>query len=296
MSFINHKHLIWVESLILLIFNSLNFLLNIRQNELRVLIYHHIDKNKFSHFNKQLFFIKKNWNFITPKQFENHISGKIKLTGKNVLLTFDDGFNSNFIIANTILKRLKIKCIFFVPSEFIKLKSIKNSKLFIKNNILDQQISNLFDEIKNISINNLKILIRNGHTIGAHTKTHANLGTIKNNNMLKDEMINSCKDLERILKTKIKHFAYTYGNYKSMSEKSINIAVKQYEYVHSSLRGSNYNNKKGEIIKRDAVYLELGNKLLAIFMNGIIDIKYFFQVSNINKLIKKKMLRKNNNY
>ena len=52
MSFINHKHLIWVESLILLIFNSLNFLLNIRQNELRVLIYHHIDKNKFSHFVK----------------------------------------------------------------------------------------------------------------------------------------------------------------------------------------------------------------------------------------------------
>jgi len=296
MSFINHKHLIWVESLILLIFNSLNFLLNIRQNELRVLIYHHIDKNKFSHFNKQLIFIKKNWNFITPKQFENHINGKIKLTGKNVLLTFDDGFNSNFIIANTILKRLKIKCIFFVPSEFIKLKSIKNSKLFIKNNILDQQISNHFDEIKNISINNLKILIRNGHTIGAHTKTHANLGTIKNNNMLKDEMINSCKDLERILKTKIKHFAYTYGNYKSMSEKSINIAVKQYEYVHSSLRGSNYNNKKGEIIKRDAVYLELGNKLLTIFMNGIIDIKYFFQVSNINKLIKKRILRKNNNY
>ena len=70
-----------------------------------------------------------------------------------------------------------------------------------------------------------------------------------------------------------------------MSQKSLKIAFQQYDYIYSSLRGSNYKNKKNEIIKRDAVYLDLGNKLLEIFINGIIDIKYFFQVLSINKII-----------
>lgn len=283
---INHKHLIKIQNLILLIYNFLNFLFDFKKNKIRVLVYHHIEKDNHNLFLRQLYYLKKQWKFITPKQFEEHISGKINLLGKNILLTFDDGFDSNLIIAKKILKKFNIKSIFFIPSDFVNIKSIKESRLFIKKNILDQDLPSDFNTVKNMSIHNLKTLMQDGHIIGAHTKTHANLGIIRDKKKLNDEMINSVKGLEKKLNTTIKHFAFTYGNYESMSEQSLKIAFQQYNYVYSGLRGNNYKNIKNQIIKRDAVYLKNGNELLSIFINGIIDMKYFFQILKLNKLIK----------
>ncbi|WP_415323603.1 polysaccharide deacetylase family protein [Candidatus Pelagibacter sp. Uisw_127] len=215
------------------------------------------------------------------------MNGKQKLKGKNILLTFDDGFNSNFLIAEKILKKLKIKAIFFVPSDFIKINSSSKARIFIKKNILDQILPSDFNFVKNINTTNLKKLIKNGHLIGAHTKTHANLALISDNRKLKNEIINSAHNLEKLLKIKIKHFAFTYGNYESISKKSLKLALAQYQFIYSSLRGNNFKNFKNDIIKRDAIYLEKGNKLLSIFLSGILDMRYFFQISNINKFIKK---------
>ena len=284
---INHKHIAKFSSLILYIFNFFNYFFNFKSNEIRVLVYHHIESTKFKDFRDQLYFIKKKWKFITPKQFEDHINGKIKLKGKNVLLSFDDGFISNFEIEKKILNKLNIKCIFFVPSNFISIKKINDAQNFVKKNILDQNFPSDFKKVKNMTIKNLKKLIHNGHTIGSHTKNHVNLGSIYDNKILKNELIESATDLEKKLNTKIKHFAFTYGNYESMNEKSLKLAFKKYDYVYSGLRGGNYRNKKNQIIKRDAVYLKYGNNLLSIFINGIIDLKYFFQILSINKKINK---------
>ena len=71
-----------------------------------------------------------------------------------------------------------------------------------------------------------------------------------------------------------------------MSKKSLDIALTRYDFIYSCLRGNNYNNFK-EIIKRDPVYLNRGNDLLNIFLTGLIDLKYFYKVKSINKIIKK---------
>ena len=117
---ISHKSIKSFEKLIL-------FFLRIvspfqENNSIRILVYHHIENENFSKFENQIKILKKEWNFITPNEFENHIKGTKKLSGKNLLLTFDDGFKSNFIVANEILKKLDIKGIFFVPSDFYKNK------------------------------------------------------------------------------------------------------------------------------------------------------------------------------
>ena len=283
----NHKSIIGHENKVLLLSKLYSFFNFFGINELRVIVYHHVEKNKYDLFLKQLSLIKKNWNFVTPKQFENHINGKHILKGKNVLLTFDDGFNSNFFIAETILKKLKIKAIFFVPSDFIKIISASKSRSFIKKNILDKVLPRDFNSVRNMSIKNLKQLVKNGHFIGSHSKTHANLGLISNNKKLKNEIVNSAQYLENILKIKIKHFAFTYGNYTSMSSKSLKLALSQYDFIYSGLRGNNYRNHINEIIKRDGIYMDKGSKLLSIFLSGLFDLKYFFQISRINKLIKK---------
>ena len=139
-----------------------------------------------------------------------------------------------------------------------------------------------------MSVKDLKILIKKGHCIGCHTKTHANLGLIKNSFQLKKEIIESAKKLEKLLKINLKHFAFSYGNYKSMNKKSLKIAFKKYSFVYSCLRGNNFYNYKNKIIKRDTVYLDSSNDLLKIFLSGFIDLKYLHQLKKIDdKIIKK---------
>tara|TARA_B100000767_G_scaffold274643_1_gene308330 strand:- start:1317 stop:2174 length:858 start_codon:yes stop_codon:yes gene_type:complete len=281
---INHKSIKYLEKVIVTLINFFKFLHN--KNNLRILVFHNIDKEDYKIFYNYLLLLKKEWSFVTPYQFENHINNKKKLKGKNLLITFDDGFKSNFYVEKKILSKLKIKCIFFVPTEFIKLKSLKKSKVFIGKNILDNYISNK-NQDRNMTVNNLKSLLGKGHIIGSHTKTHANLGSIFDNKILKKEIINSAQYLEKILNIKIKHFAFTYGNYASMSYKSLKLALPQYDFLYSCLRGNNFNVGKNEIIKRDAIYIDKGGKLASIFLSGFFDFKYFFSIFIINKLIKK---------
>ena len=281
----DHSSIKLFEKIILFISNILNFFRD--QNSLRILVYHHVEKKDFNKLYKQLKILSENWNFITPKEFENHIGKRNILKGRNLLVTFDDGFKSNFFVAKKILNKLNIKSIFFVPSDFIKLNSRQKSQKFISENILDHRKPKDFEKLRNMSIDDLKALIKNGHSIGCHTKTHANLGLIKNRPKLKEEIIESSKNLEKILKINLKHFAFSYGNYKSMNKESLRIAFKKYNFVYSCLRGNNFYNCKNKLIKRDTVYLDSSNDLLKIFLSGIIDLKYLNQLKKINdKIIK----------
>ena len=54
----------------LILLNILSFLRN--KNNLRILVYHHVEN--FKRLYNQLKDLKKDWNFITPKQFEDHLN------------------------------------------------------------------------------------------------------------------------------------------------------------------------------------------------------------------------------
>ena len=284
---LNHNSIKFFEKIILFFVYIFEFFKN--RNKIRILVYHHVEKKNFKKLANQLKILKKNWKFITPEQFENHINKKAILKGRNLLVTFDDGFKSNFYVEKKILSKLNIKAIFFVPSDFVKLKSFKKSQKFITENILDHIRPKDFKTLTNMSIKDLKILSKKGHMIGCHTKTHANLGLIKNISRLKNEIIESSKILEKSLKTNVRHFAFSYGNYKSMNSESLRITFKRYNFVYSCLRGNNFYNNENCLIKRDTVYLDSSNDLLKIFLSGIIDLKYLFQLKKINnKIIKMK--------
>ena len=285
MKLINHNVLVPFEKVIIILINIFSFLKS--KDIVRVLVYHNIENQYASKLKDQLQKLKKDWKFINVKDFENHINEKKILKGKNLLLTFDDGFKSNFYVAKKILKKLNIKAVFFVPSDFVKIKKNVQLKKFVKKNIFDNQKINNYEKFKNMTIKDLKSLIKDGHTIGCHTKTHANLGFINNIAKLKKEILDSAKSLENLLKIKVKHFAYTYGNYRSINDKSLIIAFKRYDFIYSCLRGNNFKNKKKNIIKRDTVYLDSSNNLLKICLSGMIDLKYIF---DLKKLIKKLLI------
>jgi peptidoglycan/xylan/chitin deacetylase (PgdA/CDA1 family) len=82
-------------------------LLNSRYTEIKGL-----DINLFK---EQIYFLKKNYNFITMEQLIDSIDGKFNLPSKSVLLTFDDAYIDHYTNVFPILANNNIQGSFYAP-------------------------------------------------------------------------------------------------------------------------------------------------------------------------------------
>ena len=261
----------------------------INPNRLRVLLYHDIPLSQEDNLSNQLRWLKRNWNFVTPLQFEKMISGEIPIIGNNLLVTFDDGMLSNLAAAEKILNPLGIKAIFFVITEFVKIKEHLEARQFASDYLIPgSSINDIPEHWRNLQWSHLSDLIKQGHTIGHHTKMHTRLSHCRSGNELEEEIIISANEIEHHLSIEIKHFAYTFGDIDSFSKEALSVAKSQFSFVYSGLRGSNSKHTSPLAIRRDAAasqfpneYKIFNNKLLDAFLDGFADFRY---KSSIRKL------------
>ena len=251
-------------------------------SNVRVLDYHDILFDEFSDFEKQLRWLKRSWNFITPEEFQEYKKGNLSLTGNHILLTFDDGFYSNFLIAKSVLNELDIKALFFIVSDFVMISDIEESQEFIKKNLqIDFDHSDSAKIYKNMSGDNAAELIKLGHTIGAHTKTHAKLTRLKTLDDLTEEIVKSANLMEWKLNIKIHNFAFTFGDRSSINLMSLNLAKERFDCVFTSLRGNNANIRRDQIVCRDTIKPKDSLNLLGMFLVCSVDFLYKKTVDRI---------------
>jgi peptidoglycan/xylan/chitin deacetylase (PgdA/CDA1 family) len=197
-------------------------------------MYHHIPIDKIKIFEKQInYFIKDGWEFVEPTDLYNK---KIFNTKKKLLLTFDDGFYSNKIIAKKILKKFNIKAIFFVPSKFVEMNNLELVNKFIKYNLELKKISYLNQSKVNMGYEDLKELINLKHEIGGHTKNHKHLSAVLSNFVKKNEINNSFN--KNFLK-KNNYFSFPFGTKQDVDQQSLKLSLKFYDYVFTGIRGNN---------------------------------------------------------
>ena len=255
----------------------------ISPNRLRVLLYHDISLEEEESFYNQLVWLKKDWNFVTPIQFEEMILGRIPIIGNNLLITFDDGLLSNRVVAEKILNPMGIKAIFFIISEFAKIKEPSEARKFISLNLIPgSKLQDIPSQWSNLQWHDLSALVKQGHSIGHHTRTHKRLDKFTSKAQLEDEILISARDIEINLGIKVNHFAYTYGDIDSFSREALLIASRKFGFVYSGIRGNNFNHISSMVIRRDAAasqylnneYKIFNNKLLDAFLDGFADFSY----------------------
>lgn len=252
-------------------------------DQLRVLIYHDIPPGQYGHFRSQLLMMSRNWSFITPQQFESIASGSEPVNGKKLLLTFDDGFASNRVVADQILAPLGIKALFFVVSDFIGIDDRDVSRAFIAENILPGSNANqLPSHLENMHWSDLEALLDQGHYIGAHTRTHRKLSTCESLFELEDEIVSSANYLENQLRTSIDHFAFTFGDLASFSPDALSIAANRFNYIYSGLRGNNALNISPLALRRDAIDARYPLGLTGAFLDGFADFHYKKSASRLS--------------
>lgn len=262
------------------------------KNRLRVLLYHDIPPQEQDRFAEQLRWLAHRWTFISPNKFEKMIYGEEPIHGFNLLLTFDDGFSSNRIVAEQILNPMGIQALFFVVSDLVAIEDPLQARDFISKNLYpDSTLEKAPKNWNNMSWNDLSALLEQGHTIGCHTRTHKRLSQIISNHELEQEIITSADIIEKKLGMTIKHFSYPFGDLTSFSEPALAIARKYFRFVHSGLRGDNAKARSPFAIRRDSAatqdnyfnYKIFSKNLMGAFLEGAADFKYKKDISLLDQ-------------
>lgn len=132
--------LISCSSLIILYAFGSSEIVNARETEyakkIPILMYHHLlknDENSFKNndcvvstesFEEQMKLLHDNkFNTITLNELENFLNGEIELKKNSILITFDDGYKSNYTYAYPILKKYDFKASIFMITALIEEKT-----------------------------------------------------------------------------------------------------------------------------------------------------------------------------
>ena len=177
-------------------------------------------------FEKQMnWFYKNNWKSFT-------ISELVKLDEipkKSFVVTFDDGFEDNFLNAFPILKKYNFKAtIYLVPNQKTNHWEEKNTSV----------LSNLLNNEQILQMQNSGLI-----EFGSHTLSHVNLSTI-NDEQLLNELKKSKEEVEKITNQECEAFAYPYGKF----DDNIVNSVKKVGYKNATVV------KRGLFKKDDDVF------------------------------------------
>ena len=210
-------------------------------------------------------------------------SGERPVRGRNLLLTFDDGFASNRVAAEEVLGPMGIRALFFIVSDFAACVDRGQARAFISDRIQPIGIApnDLPTDWHNMQWADLEALLEQGHTIGAHTRTHPVLSRIGDDATLTAEIAGSADVIESRLGVRIEHFAYPFGTSASFSPAAMAVARRRFRFVHSGARGDN-RGASPFAIRRDAaatqdphpVYRSFSPHLLGAFLEGAADLRY----------------------
>ena len=146
-------------------------------------------------FERQMkWFYDNNWNSFT-------ISELVKLQDiplKSFVITFDDGYEDNYINVFPILQKYNFKAtIYLVPNQKTNHWEEKNTSV----------LSNLLNEEQILKMQNSGLI-----EFGSHTMSHVNLSKIDHIQLL-DELVKSKKEIENITQKECEAFAYPYGKF-----------------------------------------------------------------------------------
>jgi peptidoglycan/xylan/chitin deacetylase (PgdA/CDA1 family) len=166
------------------------------QNGVPVLLYHHVSDETTELpkltvttevFDKQMSQLyQAGFKPITPADLLAYMSGgKVALPDKPILISFDDGYEDNYLNAFPILKKYGFKATIFMVGVNI-------------------------DAPRRLSTAQMQEMSQYGFDFGAHSITHRDLTKLSPSE-LRQETRQSKAAIEKVIQKKVKLFSYPYG-------------------------------------------------------------------------------------
>ncbi len=146
-----------------------------------------------------------------------------------VAITFDDGYADNCRAALPLLIERRIPCTYFVSTRHI-----------LQGLPFPHDVARGFPLAPNTP-KQICELARAGVEIGAHTRTHADLGRLTDKDRLYEEIVVGRHELQELTGQPIRYFAFPYGQHANLSGDAFRMAqAAGYEGICSAYGGFNF--------------------------------------------------------
>ena len=255
-------------------FTGISFLYRMKMRKagplVRVLCLHDVpDKAWFSLLVNTVY---QNYNVISPQDF---IEKKFDTNKINILLTFDDGYQSWVDVALPVLKEKGIDALFFVNSGLVDTYgNAEEQEAYVRNGL------KLSRERKTLSWEGVKQLDYSGHTIGGHTSSHKALSTISQEQQVHAEVSKDKKHIEVHVGHQIDLFAYPFGRKSDYNEKVTEIIKNTgYSYAFTTEAKFYTGTENAYTIPRLCLEETLTAKQICQWVDGGYDIVNAFNIS-----------------
>jgi len=189
-----------------------------RQVPVMVLFYHRVaDEHpngwtiSNAHFQAQVEWLQQRFEIVTLEEGQRRIASE-QNDRPTVCLSFDDGYADNCTTAVPWLLDRDIPFTYFVASNHVQ-----SGKPFAHDLENGQPLAPN-------TARQLQEMAQAGVEIGAHTRTHADLGKMTSEEALYDEIVGSKRDIESLIDRPVRYFAFPFGLPENLSSDAFRIA------------------------------------------------------------------------
>ncbi len=190
-------------------------------------------------FLEQLRYLKRHYRLVRLREgLELLASGRMEQP--TAVLTFDDGYEDNFLTLRAVLRVEPAPITLFVCPELSE-----------KGKPFPHDERDLREGFGPLTPAQMQRLAAEGFEIGSHTRTHFNCGST-DRGRLEGEIAGSRRDLESLLGRPVAFFAFPWGKPANMSAPALEIAETNYEYFFSACGGANFPGRTGRHLLRTA--------------------------------------------
>jgi peptidoglycan/xylan/chitin deacetylase (PgdA/CDA1 family) len=168
----------------------------------RIVHYHHVFADEVDGFARQLAFFREAFEPVSLSEAVRRLRDHA-VKGRELVVTFDDGFRNQLDHAAPLLAEHGIAGCFFVINELLSADAERAAEIC-------RERLHLPVPVEPLSWDDALRLLELGHEIGSHTQSHPNLAELSPAD-LSAELSQSRAELERRLATAIRHFSAPYG-------------------------------------------------------------------------------------
>lgn len=161
-----------------------------------------------SDFARQLDWLQDHYEIVSLQEAQRRVR-LAHCEQPTVSITFDDGYGENADYAIPELVRRGLSATYFVSTNFVR------TGANFPHDILAGTPS------PPNSIEQLREFAEQGIEIGAHTRSHANLGLVHDAQQIEHEILGSVRDLEQWLGRPVRYFAFPFGQPENITQAAV---------------------------------------------------------------------------
>lgn len=223
---------------------------------IRSVLIHETPLRDAENFERQLHFLSQHFDNVGPKELEECLQDRRRAVRPGVLLTFDDGYRSNFEIAAPLLEKYGFTGWFFVSTG--RLRSDDDSE--------NTEFMNFAE---------LRALADRGHVVGCHGHSHLRLSDTLSQEQLTEEILSSRARLEAGVGRPVETFCWIGGEEWSYGKRAYRL-IADAGYRYAFMTNLTILRAKTHPLWLDRTQMEADWSMSQVrfYLSGIMDLAY----------------------